>query len=119
MGGGMGGGMGSYPGGIRGTGGGIGGGIGGRYGAGGGTPYFMLDGQFVENPTPAKTIEQLPDDLRQLLIDWAHEQDKSRNDGEIPVDCRAQRRLHDSTLIIVCLRLRESTLMKFLSALVT
>merc|ERR1712142_1305924 len=79
-GGGMGGGMGSYPGGVRGTGGGIGGGIGGRYGAGGGTPYFMLGGQYVENPTPAKTIEQLPDDLRQLLIDWAHEQDKSRND---------------------------------------
>jgi len=82
-GGGMGGGMGSYPGGVRGTGGGIGGGIGGRYGAGGGTPYFMLGGQYVENPTPAKTIEQLPDDLRQLLIDWAHEQDKSRNDGSV------------------------------------
>ena len=78
--------MGSFPGGVRGTGGGIGGGIGGRYGAGGGTPYFMLDGQCVENPTPAKTIEQLPPELRQVLIDWAHEQDKHRNDGEISAE---------------------------------
>lgn len=83
VGGGGGGGLGSFPGGVRGTGGGIGGGIGGRYGAGGGTPYFMLDGQCVENPTPAKTIEQLPPELRQVLIDWAHEQDKHRNDGSV------------------------------------
>jgi len=50
---------------------------------GGGNHYFEVGGRRFENPTPSTTIDQLPNDLRQLLIDWAHEQDKHRNDGSI------------------------------------
>jgi len=57
--------------------GGYGSGFGGGYG---GDHHFEVGGRRIENPTPAHTIEQLPDDLRQVLIDWAHEQDKNRND---------------------------------------
>lgn len=59
--------------------GGFGGGFDSDYGGGG--HHFELGGRRFENPTPANTIEQLPNDLRQVLLDWAHEQDKSRNDG--------------------------------------
>merc|ERR1719219_1530363 len=50
-----------------------------RFG-GGGNHVFEVGGRRIENPTPANTIEQLPNDLRQLLLDWAHEQDRLRND---------------------------------------
>ena len=69
--------------------GGFGGGFDSDYGGGG--HHFELGGRRFENPTPANTIEQLPNDLRQVLLDWAHEQDKSRNDGKpfISVDISA------------------------------
>jgi len=56
----------------------------GVYGGGyGGDHVFEVGGHRFENPTPANTIEQLPNDLRQLLLDWAHEQDRIRNDGRV------------------------------------
>jgi len=45
--------------------------------------FYMVNGVAYENPSPSHTIEQLPNDLRQLLLDWAHEQDKVRNDGRV------------------------------------
>ena len=79
-------------------GGGFGGGYGGGPGAGGDGGFgpflpgdiqtssdgrfYMVNGVAYENPSPSHTIEQLPNDLRQLLLDWAHEQDKVRNDGK-------------------------------------
>lgn len=52
---------------------------------GGTTPHhFEIGDRVYENPTPGNTIEHLPDDLRKLLLDWAHEQDKLRNDSRIP-----------------------------------
>jgi len=42
--------------------------------------FYVVNGVRYENPTPTHTIEQLPNDLRQLLLDWAHEQDRFRND---------------------------------------
>ena len=45
--------------------------------------FIVVNGRRYENPTPSNTIEQLPDDLRQLLLDWAHEQDRHRNDGKV------------------------------------
>jgi len=45
--------------------------------------FYVINGRRYLKPTPDHTIEQLPDDLRQLLLDWAHEQDRLRNDGSI------------------------------------
>jgi len=68
---------------------GPGGGYGGGYGGGGGYGdvfdssdgrFYVINGRRYLKPTPNHTIEQLPEDLRQVLLDWAHEQDKFRND---------------------------------------
>ena len=74
---------------MGGFGGGFGGGGygGGPFGPGGiqtssDGRFYVVNGVTYENPSPSHTIEQLPDDLRQLLLDWAHEQDKVRNDGK-------------------------------------
>jgi len=45
--------------------------------------FYVVNGVRYENPSPSHTIEQLPNDLRQLLLDWAHEQDKNRNDSSV------------------------------------
>jgi len=84
-------GEGGYGGGYGGGGGrGGAGGVGGGRGSGGqivgnkvGIPYFQIGDKQYENPTPGNTIRNLPDDLRQVLIDWAHEQDRIRNDGSV------------------------------------
>jgi len=72
-------------GGRAGSSGGLGGYGGGYPGYGGGDipHHFEVGGRRFANPTPAHTIEQLPNDLRQLLLDWAHEQDRHRNDGSV------------------------------------
>jgi len=45
--------------------------------------FYVINGRRYLNPTPSHTIEQLPADLRKVLLDWAHEQDRLRNDGSI------------------------------------
>lgn len=62
---------------------------GGGFGPGGGISasadgnFYIVNGKRYMNPTPDHTIEQLPGDLRQVLLDWAHEQDRIRNDGRV------------------------------------